>query len=116
MPSTPSSSKTRVIDVELYIKQQEMKYAYDPESVIPINAEEFRQSVRQSKGKEKHEDRAGRRSASSITTTPQPHVGLTGAPMQPHERINYPSAIVPAMQDLRMVRTKTSSLPFIKQR
>jgi len=105
--STPSSSKTNVIDVELYVKQQEVKYAYDPESVIPINAEEFRHSVRQSKGKEKNEDRAGRRSTSLITAVPQPHVGSTGIPMQ---RINYPSAIVPAMQDLRMVRINSSSL------
>jgi hypothetical protein len=101
-----SPSKSNVIDVELYAKEQEVKYAYDPESVVPINAEEFRQGVRQRKGKEKSEDRAGQVSTSSTLTAPQARVGSTGPPIKRHpERINYASAIAPAIHDLRMVST-----------
>lgn len=105
-----SSSKSRVIDVELYVKEQEVKYGYDPESVVPINAEEFRQGVRQRKGKEKNEDRAGQRSTSTLSA-PQPRVGSTGAPpiQRLPERINHASAIAPAIHDLRMVRTVLTS-------
>jgi len=104
-----SSSKSRVIDVELFVKEQEVKYGYDPESVVPINAEEFRQGVRQRKGKEKNEDRAGQRSTST-SSAPQPRVSSTGAPIQRHpERISHASAIAPAIHDLRMVRTVLTS-------
>ena len=105
------SPPSNVIDVELYAREQEVKYGYDPESVVPINAEEFRQGVRQSKGKEKNEERAGQRSTSSTLTTPQARVGSTGARIQQHsERINYASAIAPAIHDLRMVRTSSHRL------
>jgi len=99
-----SPSKPNIIDVEQYAKHQESKYAYDPESVVPINADEFRQGVRQRKGKEKNEDRVGQISTSSIVTAPQARMGSAGTPVQRHpEWTNHPSAIAPAIHDLRMV-------------
>jgi len=99
-----SPSKPNIIDVEQYAKHQELKYAYDPDSVVPINAEEFRQGVRQRKEKGKNEDRVGQISTSPIVTVPQARMGSAGTPIQRHpERTNYPSAIAPAIHELRMV-------------